>query len=63
MAYAHAPLMLAHDWRLLDVPLEERLLTRTSALLAWPNTMLPAINQSVRDSRTQVSTGHQDIRS
>jgi hypothetical protein len=63
MAYAHAPLKLAHDRRLLDVPLEERLLTRTSALLAWAKTMLPAINRSVRDARTQINTGHQDIRS
>ncbi len=55
--------MLAHDRRLLDVPLEERLLTRTSALLAWTTTMLPAINQSVRDACTQINTGHQDIRS
>jgi hypothetical protein len=52
-AYAHAPLMLAHDRRVLDVPLEERLLTRTSALLAWVTTMLPAIRQSVRDACTQ----------
>ena len=52
--------MLAHDRRLLDVPLEERLLTRTSALLAWATTMLPAIN---RDACTQINTGHQDIRS
>jgi hypothetical protein len=62
-AYAHAPLMLAHDRRLLDVPLEERLLTRPSALLAWATTMLPATNQSVRDACTQINTGHQDIRS
>jgi hypothetical protein len=54
-------LMLAHDRRVLDVPLEERLLTRTSALLAWAKTMLPAINRSVRDARTQIKTGHPDI--
>jgi hypothetical protein len=51
-AYAHAPLMLAHDRRVLDVPLEERLQSRTSELLAWAKTMLPVINRSVRDART-----------
>jgi hypothetical protein len=59
MAYAHVPLMLAHDRRVLDVPLE----AQTSALLAWTKTMLPAINRSVRDACTQINTGHQDIRS
>jgi hypothetical protein len=62
-AYAHAPLMLAHDRRVLDVPLEERLQSRTSELLAWAKTMLPVINRSVRDARTTIKTGHQDIRS
>ena len=38
-AYAHAPLMLAHDRRVLEVPLEERLHSRTSELLAWAKTM------------------------
>jgi hypothetical protein len=57
-AYAHAPLMLAHDRRVLDVPLEERLQSRTSELLAWAKTMLPVINRSVRDARTQLQTGH-----
>jgi hypothetical protein len=54
--------MLAHDRRVLDVPLEERLQSRTSELLAWAKTMLPVINRSVRDSYT-IQTGHQDIRS
>jgi hypothetical protein len=49
-AYAHAPLMLAHDRRVLDVPLEERLQSRTSELLAWAKT-IPVINRSVRDAR------------
>ena len=35
MAYVHAPIMLAHDRRVLDVPLEERLQSRISELLAW----------------------------
>jgi hypothetical protein len=48
-AYAHAPLMLAHDRRVLDVPLEERLQSRTSELLAWAKT-IPVINRSVRDA-------------
>jgi hypothetical protein len=63
MAYAHAPLMLAHDRRVLDVPLEERLQSRTSELLAWVKTMLPVINRSVHDARAQLQTGHHDIRS
>jgi hypothetical protein len=62
MAYAHAPLMLAHDRRVLDVKLEERLQSRTSELLAWVETMLPVINRSVYDARAQLQTGHQDIR-
>jgi hypothetical protein len=62
-AYAHAPLMLAaHDRRVLDVPQEERLQSRTSELLAWAKTMLPVIDRSVRDARAQLQTGHQDIR-
>jgi hypothetical protein len=32
-ARPHAPLMLAHYWRVLDDPLEERLQSRTSGLL------------------------------
>ena len=63
MAYAHAPLMLAHDRRVLDVPLEEILQSRTSKLLAWVKTMLPVMNRSVHDARAQLQTGHQDIRS
>jgi hypothetical protein len=46
-------LMLAHDRRVLDVPLEERLQSRTSELLAWAKTMLPVSNRSVRDVRAQ----------
>jgi hypothetical protein len=61
--YAHAPLMLAHDRRVLDVPLEERLQSRTSELLAWAMTMLPVINRSVRHARVELQTGHQDLRS
>jgi hypothetical protein len=55
--------MLAHDRRVLDVPLEERLQLRTSELLAWIKTMLPVINRNVHDTRAQLQTGHQDIRS
>jgi hypothetical protein len=52
--------MLAHDRRVLDVPQEERLQSRTSELLAWAKTMLPVI---VHDARAQLQTGHQDLRS
>jgi hypothetical protein len=55
--------MLAHDRRVLDVPREERLQSQTSELLAWAKTMLPVINRSVRDTRAQLRTGHQDLRS
>jgi hypothetical protein len=55
--------MLSHDRRVLDVPLEERLQSRTSELLAWAKTMLLVINRSVRDVRAQLQTGHQDLRS
>jgi hypothetical protein len=60
--YAHAPLMLAHDRRVLDVPLEERLQSRTSDLMSWFKSALPVINLSVRDALAQLHTGHQDIR-
>jgi hypothetical protein len=62
LAYAHAPLMLAHDRRVLDVPLETRLQSRTSELLAWVRTMLSVINQSIRDAQAQIQTGHRDMR-
>jgi hypothetical protein len=52
----------AHDRRVLDVPLETLLQSRTSELLAWVKTMLPVINQSVRDAQAQILTGHRDIR-
>jgi hypothetical protein len=42
MAYAYAPLMLAHDRQILEVPLEERL-KRTSALRAWAKTCYPLL--------------------
>jgi hypothetical protein len=63
MAYTHAPLMLAHDRRIIDVPLEERLQSRTPELLAWVKSILPVINRNVHDARAQLQTGHQDIRS
>jgi hypothetical protein len=39
-AYAHAPLMVAHDRRVLDVPLEIRLQSRISELLVWAKTII-----------------------
>jgi hypothetical protein len=61
-AYAHVPIMLAHDRRVLAI-LEERLQqSRISDLSVWAKTMLPVINQSVHDARAQLHTGHQDIR-
>jgi hypothetical protein len=62
IACAHAPFMLAHDRRVLDVTLEERLQSRISELLAWVETMLPVINRYVRDAQAQIRTGHRDIR-
>jgi hypothetical protein len=53
--------MLTQDQLVLDVPLEERLKSRTSELLAWVKTISPVINQSVSDARAQIHTGHQDI--
>jgi hypothetical protein len=62
LAYAYSPRMLAHDRRIFDIPLEERLKTRTSDLVAWTKAMLPVIHQSLHDAQDQVNTGHQDIR-
>jgi hypothetical protein len=33
MAYAYGPIMLVHDRRVLDIPLEQRLKSRTSDLV------------------------------
>jgi hypothetical protein len=49
-AYAHAPSMLAHDRRILDLPLEEQIQSRTSDLA---KTMRSVINQSIRDAGAQ----------
>jgi hypothetical protein len=54
--------MLAYDRSVLDVPWVERLQSRTADLIAWAKTMLPVINQSVRDARVQFQIGHKDIR-
>jgi hypothetical protein len=54
--------MIANDRRVLYIPSEEQFQSRTSDLIAWAKTMLPVINQSVRDARAQLHTGHQDIR-
>jgi hypothetical protein len=59
---AQQRVMLAHDRRVLDVPLAERLQSRTSDLIAWAKSMFPVITQSFRDARAQIHTGHQDIR-
>jgi hypothetical protein len=45
--YAHGPIMLALDRRIFDIPLEERLQSRTSDLIAWTKTMLPTIRLSI----------------
>jgi hypothetical protein len=48
------PLMLVFDRRILDIPLEERLQSRTSDLVAWAKTMFPVIHQSIREARAQL---------
>jgi hypothetical protein len=62
-AYSYGPHMLAHDRRIFDTPLEEQLRMRTHDIKAWTATMLPVINQSIRDAKAQIATGHRDIRS
>jgi hypothetical protein len=62
MAYASSPLTLAIDRRIFDIPLDERLQGRTSDLVAWTKTMLPAIRLSISAAQNQLRTGHQDIR-
>jgi hypothetical protein len=51
MAYAHGPLMLALDRRIFDTPLEERLHSRTSDLVAWTKTIFPVIHHSISEAR------------
>jgi hypothetical protein len=55
MACAHVPLIV-------DIPLEERLQSRTSDLVAWTKTMLPVIRDSISEAWKQRRTGHQRIR-
>jgi hypothetical protein len=43
-------------------PLEERLQSRTSDLVALTKTMLPVIRHSISEARKQFRTGQQDIR-
>jgi hypothetical protein len=43
-AYAYGPLRLAIDRRILDIPLEQCLQSRTSDLVAWVKTMFPIIS-------------------
>jgi hypothetical protein len=62
MAYASTLLVLALDLRVLDIPLKERLQSRTSDPVVWAKTMFPVIHQSIREARAQLRTGHHDIR-
>jgi hypothetical protein len=62
MAYANSPLMLAIDRRIINIPLEERLQSRTSDLVTWTKTMLPTIRLSISKAQNKLCTGHQDIR-
>ena len=54
--------MLAIDRKILDTPLDDRLQSRTTDLVAWSKTMLPVIHQSISEAKEQIRTGHQDIR-
>jgi hypothetical protein len=54
--------MLAIDWCIFDIPLEERHQGRTSDLAPWTKTMQPTIRISIGEAQTELRTGHQDIR-
>jgi hypothetical protein len=54
MAYANGPLMLAIDRRIFKIPLEERLQSRTSDVVAWTKTMLPVIRHSINEAQNQL---------
>jgi hypothetical protein len=54
--------MLALDRRILDTPMEERLQSRTTDLIAWAMTMFPVLRQNISEARKQLHTGHHDIR-
>jgi hypothetical protein len=54
--------MLAIDRCIFDIPLQERLQSRTSDLVAWTKTMLPTIRHSINEAQNQLRTGHQGIR-
>jgi hypothetical protein len=54
--------MLALDRRVLVIPLEERLQSRTSNLVTLAKIMFPAVHQIIRDTRAQFHTESHDIR-
>jgi hypothetical protein len=54
--------MLAHDRRVLDVPLLERLPARTSELLSWAKTMLPVTRYEPKRPRRLNTITHQSSR-
>jgi hypothetical protein len=62
MTYAYGPHVLGHDSRVLDIPFEEQLESRTSDLIAWAKTMFPIIHRSIRDATARFHSGRQDIR-
>jgi hypothetical protein len=54
--------MLSLDRRIFDIPLEERLQSRTSDLVAWTTTMFSVIHHSICEAWAQLRTAHHDIR-
>jgi hypothetical protein len=51
-------LVLALDRRIFDIPLEERLQSRTTDLVAGTKTIFPVIHHSISEARAQIRTGH-----
>jgi hypothetical protein len=47
---AYESLMLALDRRVLDIPVGERLRTRTFDLVTWAKIIFPVVHQSIRDA-------------
>jgi hypothetical protein len=63
MVYAYTRVILTLDRRIFDIPLKERLQSRTYDLVAWTTTMYAVIHQSIRRAQAQLRTGHHSTRS
>jgi hypothetical protein len=58
MAYTYGSHVFAHNRRVFDILLQGRLLSRTSDLIVWTNTISPIIHQSIRNAQGLFYNSH-----